>query len=93
MSLDTLLQHLDALIALHRRNDDMWVDHFEAARDKIVKDPAFGCEYLLMAWHGIGGYDDARIFDNEEDEAQRRALHPQLYKLALDARNDSNTAA
>ena len=70
--IDKLLAGLDDLIALHKRNDDMWVDHFEASRDKILKDPAFGCEYLIMAWHGIGGYDDERIFKNDEDEALRK---------------------
>ncbi len=93
MMLEKLIANLDALIALHRRNDDMWVDHFEASRDKILKDPAFGCEYLIMAWHGIGGYDDERIFENEEDEARRKAIHPELYKMALEVRNDSNKAA
>ena len=88
-----LIAQLDDLIALHRRNGDMWVDHFEAARDKILKDPAFGCEYLMMAWHGIGGYDDERIFGNNEDEEYRKAIHPQLYKMALEVRNDSNKAA
>ena len=91
--IENLLSRLDDLIALHKRNDDMWVDHFEAAREKILKDPAFGCEYLIMAWHGIGGYDDDRIFENNEDEALRKVLHPQLYKMATDIRNDKNKAA
>lgn len=88
--IDKLLAGLDDLIALHKRNDDMWVDHFEASRDKILKDPAFGCEYLIMAWHGIGGYDDERIFKNDEDEALRKSLHPQIYNIALEIRDDRN---
>lgn len=88
-----LLLHLDQLIALHRRNDDMWVDFFESAREKILKDPAFGCEYLIMAWHGIGGYDDDRMFNNETDEAQRRALHPKIYELATGIKNDDRNKA
>ena len=88
-----LLLHLDQLIALHRRNDDMWVDFFESAREKILKDAAFGCEYLIMAWHGIGGYDDDRMFNNETDEAQRRDLHPRIYQLATEIKNDRNKAA
>lgn len=91
--IEKLIAQLDEVIALHKRNGDMWVDHFEAARDKILKDPAFGCEYLIMAWHGIGGYDDERIFANDEDETRRKAIHPQLYNLALEVRNDSNKAA
>ena len=88
--IEKLLSSLDDLIALHKRNGDMWGDHFEASRDKILKDPAFGCEYLIMAWHGIGGYDDDRIFDNNEDEERRKAIHPQLYQMALEVRNDRN---
>lgn len=85
--METLLSKLDILIELHRKNDDMWVDFFEAGKEKILKDPAFGCEYLMMAWHGIGGYDDERIFNNEQDEALRKALHPQIYKLAQDIKH------
>ncbi len=88
-----LLDPLDQLIALHRKNDDMWVDFFESAREKILKDAAFGCEYLIMAWHGIGGYDDERMFNNEVDEAQRRDLHPRIYQLATEIKNDRNKAA
>jgi hypothetical protein len=91
--IEKLIAQLDEVIALHKRNGDMWSDHFEAARDKILKDAAFGCEYLIMAWHGIGGYDDERIFANDEDEKRRKAIHPQLYKMALEVRNDSNKAA
>ena len=91
--IEQLLQKLDALIALHRKNDDMWIDFFESGREKILKDAAFGCEYLIMAWHGIGGYDDERIFKNDEDEAQRKALHPQIYNLATEIKNDRNKAA
>ena len=90
MKIDALIKNLDDLIALHKRNGDMWVDHFEAAREKILKDAAFGCEYLIMAWHGIGGYDDERIFQNDEDETQRKAIHPQIYQTALEIRNDRN---
>ncbi len=85
--METLLSKLDILIELHRKNGDMWVDFFEAGKEKILKDPAFGCEYLMMAWHGIGGYDDERIFNNEQDEALRKALHPQIYKLAQDIKH------
>ena len=88
-----LLQKLDELIALHKRNGDMWVDFFEQSRERILKDTAFGCEYLMMAWHGIGGYDDERIFENEADEAARRALHPEIYRLASEIKNDRNKAA
>lgn len=88
--IEPLLVKLDELIALHQRNDDMWVDFFEQSRERILKDPAFGCEYLMMAWHGIGGYDDERIFNNDNDEAARRALHPQIYKLASEFKNDQN---
>lgn len=91
--IDTLLQKLDTLIDLHRKNGDMWADFFEQSREKILKDAAFGCEYLIMGWHGIGGYDDERIFENNEDETLRKALHPQLYKLAVEIRNDKNKAA
>ena len=86
--IEQLLTKLDELIALHRRNDDMWVDFFESGKEKILKDPAFGCEYLIMAWHGIGGYDDEKIFDNEQDEAHRRALHPQIYNMAVGIKNN-----
>ena len=89
----TLIDKLDVLIALHRRNNDMWVDFFEAGREKILKDPAFGCEYLTMAWHGIGGYDDERIFKNDADEALRKDMHPQVYKLATEIKNDQHKAA
>lgn len=88
--LDILMEKLDALIALHRRNDDMWKDFFESSREKILKDPAFGCEYLIMAWHGIGGYDDEKIFDNESDETLRRMIHPEVYNLAVKIKNDRN---
>lgn len=91
--IELLLDRLDSLIALHRRNDDMWVDFFEGARAKILKDPAFGCEYLIMAWHGIGGYDDEKIFENEEDETIRKAIHPEIYKLAVEIKNDRHKAA
>jgi hypothetical protein len=91
--IDQLIQKLDSLIALHRKNDDMWVDFFESGREKILKDAAFGCEYLIMAWHGIGGYDDNRIFKNEQDEALRKVLHPQIYNLATEIKNDRNKAA
>ena len=90
MKIEALLDSLDQLIALHKRNDDMWVDFFETSRDKILKDPAFGCDYLLTGWRGIGGYDDERMFDNNEDEELRRNLHPQLYQTALEIRNDRN---
>ncbi len=85
-----LLLMLDNLIALHKRNDDMWVDFFETSRDKILKDPAFGCDYLLTGWRGIGGYDDERMFENNEDEELRKSLHPQLYQMALEIRDDKN---
>jgi hypothetical protein len=91
--INALLTHLDQLIALHRKNDDMWVDFFESAKEKILKDAAFGCEYLIMAWHGIGGYDDERIFSDEQDETLRKVLHPQIYKLANEIKNDRNKAA
>jgi hypothetical protein len=84
----TLLQNLDRLIALHKRNGDMWADFFEQSREKILHDPAFGCEYLMMAWHGIGGYDDERIFDNEEDENLRKAIHPEIYNMAAEIKNN-----
>ena len=80
--IEALLQKLDDLIALHRKNDDMWVDFFESAREKILKDAPFGCEYLIMAWHGIGGYDDEVIFKDKEDELLRKKIHPEVYKLA-----------
>lgn len=85
-----LLGGLDELIALHKRNNDMWVDFFEGSRERILKDPAFGCEYLTMAWHGIGGYDDERIFTNDNDEKARLALHPQIYKMASEYKHDKN---
>ena len=88
MMMENLLSKLDILIALHRRNDDIWVDFFEEGREKILKDPAFGCEYLMMAWHGIGGYDDDRIFDNNADEDMRKKIHPELYKLAIEIKNN-----
>lgn len=88
MMIEPLIQKLDSLIALHRKNNDMWVDFFESAREKILKDAAFGCEYLSMAWHGIGGYDDERIFNNDEDEELRCNLHPQIYKLAIENKNN-----
>lgn len=88
--INNLLQKLDELIVLHRRNNDMWVDFFEQSRERIVKDPTFGCEYLMMAWHGIGGYDDERIFSNDNDEKARRALHPQIYEMAREFKYDQN---
>ena len=91
--IDNLIALLDKLIALHRRNEDMWVDFFESGREKILKDPAFGCEYLIVGWQGIGGYDDERIFENEEDETLRKAIHPQIYNLATEIKNDRNKAA
>ncbi len=87
MSVDELINKLDELIYLHRKNKDMWVDFFETARDKIAQDKAFGCEYLTMAWHGIGGYDDERIFDNDQDEKIRKELHPQIYEMAQEIKN------
>ncbi len=87
MTVQVLLEKLDQIIHLHRRNDDMWVDFFETARDKIIKDAAFGCEYLMMAWHGIGGYDDERIFTDDADERKRKELHPHIYKLAQDIKH------
>lgn len=88
-----LLRKLDDLIALHKRNDDMWGDFFETSRDKILKDPAFGCDYLLTGWRGIGGYDDEKIFDNEQDEKMRKIIHPQIYNMALEIRDDKNKQA
>jgi len=88
--LEQLLTKLDTLIALHKRNDDMWVDFFEGSKERILKDCAFGCEYLLTGWHGIGSYDDKKIFENEKDEVLRKELHPQIYKLAAEIRNDQN---
>ncbi len=88
--MDALLKKLDQLIELHRRNEDMWVDFFEGSKERILKDPAFGCEYLMMAWHGIGGYDDERIFSNDNDENARLTLHPQIYKMASELKNDQN---
>lgn len=87
MSLESLIHNLDKLIHLHRKNNDMWVDFFETAREKIAQDKAFGCEYLIMAWHGIGGYDDTKIFDNERDEEMRKQLHPKIYEMARDIKN------
>lgn len=91
--MQALLQKIDVLIALHKRNDDMWVDFFEGARERILKDSVFGCEYLMMAWHGIGGYDDETVVDNKEDEAMRRAIHPEIYNMAAEIRHDQNKAA
>ena len=85
-----LLAKLDDLIALHKCNNDMWADFFEGSKERILKDPAFGCEYLIMGWHGVGSYDDEKIFDNEKDEAFRKDLHPQIYKLATEIKNDQN---
>lgn len=85
-----LLYKLDQLIALHRRNNDMWVDFFESSKQKILKDAAFGCEYLTMAWHGIGGYDDKRIFDDEADESLRKQIHPEIYKMAVEIKHAQN---
>lgn len=91
--IEQILARLDELIALHRRNEDMWKDFFEGARERILKDPAFGCEYLMMAWHGIGGYDDDTVVDNKQDEAMRRAIHPEIYNMAVEIRHDQNKAA
>lgn len=85
--LDELTQKLDALISLHRRNGDIWVDFFEGCKERIARDPMFGCEYLTMAWHGIGAYDDERIFTNDNDEKARLTLHPQIYKIATEIKN------
>lgn len=82
ITLQPLLDKLDELITLHRRNGDVWVDFFEGSRERILKDPVFGCDYLIMAWHGIGGYDDKKIFEREDDELLRRKIHPELYKMA-----------
>lgn len=87
---NVLLQKLEELTAIHKRNGDIWVDFFESAREKIVKDAQFGCEYLMMAWHGIGGYDDDTSVDNKQDEAARRALHPQIYDMAGAIRHDTH---
>jgi len=88
--MEQLLSRLDQLIALHKRNDDMWVDFFETSRDKILKDPAFGCDYLLTGWRGIGGYDDEPMFKNNEDEELRKSLHPKLYQMALEIKSNAN---
>lgn len=91
--MNALMTKLDELIDLHRRNNDMWVDFFEGSKERILKDPAFGCEYLIMGWHGIGGYDDERMFDNDNDEAIRKALHPKVYDMAVEIKNDQNRKA
>lgn len=83
-----LLSKLDTLIALHKKNGDIWVDFFEGSREKILKDVHFGCEYLTMAWHGIGGYDDDSILDNQQDEVLRKSLHPQIYNMASEIKNN-----
>ncbi len=92
-SIEGLLNKITILTAIHRRNEDMWVDFFEGARERILKDPVFGCEYLMMAWHGIGGYDDDTVVDNKGDEAMRRAIHPEIYKMAGEIKHDQNKAA
>lgn len=85
--MNELLIKLDELIELHKKNGDIWVDFFEGSRERILKDAAFGCEYLMMAWHGIGGYDDERILSNDNDEQARLALHPQIYNMASEIKN------
>lgn len=85
--IEPLLQKLDTLISLHKKNGDIWVDFFEGSRERILKDAAFGCEYLTMAWHGIGGYDDDTTVDNQQDEVLRKNLHPQIYNLASEIKN------
>ncbi len=88
--MNELIQKLDTLIALHRRNGDIWVDFFEGCKERIARDPMFGCEYLTMAWHGIGAYDDERILSDDKDEAQRLELHPRVYQLATEVTNVRN---
>ena len=88
--MENLISSLDQLIALHKRNEDMWVDFFESSKEKILRDPAFGCDYLITAWCGIGGYDDERIFKNDADEDLRKTLHPKIYNMAVEIRNDQN---
>lgn len=81
---------IDQLIALHQRNDCVWSDFFIACKDRLSRDRAFGCDFLITAWGGMFNYDEFGHVENAQDEKLRRILADETYNLAKELKNDRN---
>lgn len=79
---------IDQLIDLHQRNDCVWSDFFLACKDRLSRDRAFGCDFLITAWGGMFNYDEFGSVENAQDEKLRRALADETYTLAKELKND-----
>ena len=76
------MDHIDALYELHERNECVWADFFAACKDRINKDVAFGCDFLITAYGGMFNYEDFGILANDNDEALRLKLAEETYQIA-----------
>ena len=86
-----LLNHIDALYALHEKHECVWADFFAACKDRINKDVAFGCDFLMAAYGGMFAYEEFGVLANDNDEAQRLKLAEETYQIAKELKtNDQN---
>lgn len=77
-----LIDHIDRLYALHERNDCVWADFFAACKDRLAKDRAFGCDFLMTAYGGMFAYEEFGTLPNPGDEATRLTLAEETYNIA-----------
>ena len=60
-----------------------------AVQSGVIRDEASAGRWVAdLLEHGIGGYDDERILSNDNDEKTRLALHPEIYNLASEIKNN-----
>lgn len=90
-TLPQLISKIDALQALHERNDCVWADFFAACKDRINKDAAFGVDFLMTAYGGMFAYEEFGVLANDNDEAERLKLAEDAYNIAKELKyNDQN---
>lgn len=77
-----LIDHIDRLYVLHERNDCVWADFFAACKDRLNKDQAFGCDFLMTAYGGMFAYEEFGTLPDAGDEATRLKLAEETYNIA-----------
>ena len=77
-----LLTTIDALKALHEKHECVWADFFASCKDRLDKDLAFGCDYLITAYGGMFNYEEFGTLPDESDETLRLQLAKEAYNLA-----------
>lgn len=87
---EKLYGNIERLIDLHQRHDCVWSDFFLACKDRLGRDRAFGCDFLMTAYGGMFNYEEFGQVEDEQDEKIRRALSDETYNLAKALRGRNN---